>query len=72
MCLGLLLTTRCTPGEIQPAEQSETLTALVNLLDIVVEDRIAHPQQIDNLYKMLPVGALEAIARRDEAAMTSP
>jgi hypothetical protein len=36
------------------------------MLNIVVDDRIAQPQQIDEMYKSLPPDALEAIARRDE------
>jgi hypothetical protein len=54
------------PGEIQLDEQPETAAALFTLLNIVVEDRIAQPHQIDEMYKTLPARALEAIARRDE------
>jgi hypothetical protein len=54
------------PGEIQLEEQPETVDALFALLNVVVEDRIAQPRQIDELYKALPATALDAIARRDE------
>jgi hypothetical protein len=37
------------PGEIHPDEQPQTAAALCALLDIVVEDRIAQPRQIDDI-----------------------
>ena len=54
------------PGEIQLDEQPETASALFTPLDIVVGDRIAQPQQIDEIYSRLPAGALEVIEKRDE------
>lgn len=53
------------PGEIVLDEQPETVQALFQLLNLVVEDRIARIQEIDALYEALPAGALEAIDRRD-------
>jgi Domain of unknown function (DUF4145) len=54
------------PGEIQLDEQPEAVVSLFALLNVVVEDRIAQPRQIEEMYETLPPEARRAIARRDE------
>ena len=54
------------PGERQLDENPETVGALFVLLNTVVDGRVAQPRQIEDLYNALPVGAREAIARRDD------
>lgn len=53
------------PGELSAADVatvSETLFALVNM---IVEDQIAKPKQLNALFASLPQGALTGIAKRD-------
>lgn len=55
------------PGEIDVSDNPQTVEALFKLLNIIVEERIARPAEIDSLFSALPTGALEAIERRDGA-----
>jgi hypothetical protein len=41
---------------------------LFNLVNIIVERRIAAKNRIEEMFKSLPAGALEAIAKRDAKA----
>lgn len=53
------------PGLISLDDDPQMVAALFALLNLVVEDRIAQPAQIDDLYNAMPTGAIEAIERRD-------
>ncbi|MDQ5821810.1 MAG: DUF4145 domain-containing protein [Actinomycetota bacterium] len=53
------------PGELDLRDDRETAEALFNLLNFIVEDRLARPKKLEELYNKLPEGAREAIARRD-------
>jgi Domain of unknown function (DUF4145) len=55
------------PGEIDLKDDKATATALLNLVNIIVDRRIAATKRIDEMFKNLPPGALEAIAKRDKA-----
>jgi len=53
------------PGELNLKDDKATATALLNLVNIIVDRRIAAKKRIDEMFEKLPPGALEAIARRD-------
>lgn len=53
------------PGEIRVEDDPEMVGALFQLLNVIVDDRIARPAQIAALYEALPEGAREAVDRRD-------
>jgi hypothetical protein len=59
------------PGEINLNDTPEIAHQLFGMLDFIVEDRIARPKQIRQLYDRLPRGARDAIAARDAAAAKS-
>lgn len=53
------------PGQISLEEQQGLVPALFELVNLVVEQMIAQPEQINHLFDGLPQGAREAIVRRD-------
>jgi hypothetical protein len=53
------------PGQIDLKDDSETVNALFGLVNFVVEKMITEEKEIDELYGMLPAGAIEAIKKRD-------
>lgn len=53
------------PGELDLSDDPEIARRLFALINLIVENRIAEPRQIDALYKALPASSLEAIQRRD-------
>jgi hypothetical protein len=53
------------PLELDLRDDTETVNALFGLLNFIVEDRIARPKKLTQLYQGLPEGAREAIERRD-------
>jgi hypothetical protein len=53
------------PGELSIDDNPEIAQSLFGLINIIVENRIAEPKRIEALYSSLPIGALEAIQRRD-------
>jgi Domain of unknown function (DUF4145) len=58
------------PGVLDVSD--ETATVLFNLVNLIVEDRIARPKQIDTLYMKLPEGARKQIEERDAKAAQDP
>ncbi|MBF7143871.1 MULTISPECIES: DUF4145 domain-containing protein [Pseudomonas] len=56
------------PGKIASEDVAEICQTLFTLFNAVVEDRIARPKALDALYKGLPEGILEGIAKRDNKA----
>lgn len=58
------------PGTMDVRDDPKTAAALFELVNIIVEDRIARPKQIEALYQKLPEGARKQIEERD--ATTSP
>lgn len=56
------------PGEIDLDDTPEIAHSLFELMNFIVEDRIARPKQVDSLYAQLPIGALAQIERRDGTA----
>lgn len=53
------------PGTIDLRDDQATALALFDLLNLIVEEMITRPREIDEIYKRLPTGALDGIARRD-------
>lgn len=55
------------PGEIDLQDTPEIASTLFRLVNVVVQDRITRPKEIEHLYATLPEGAIEAIEKRDKA-----
>ena len=54
------------PGQIElDVESKETVDALFELINVIVDYMIAMPQRVSGLYRRLPAGAKEAIEKRD-------
>ncbi|AMA55758.1 DUF4145 domain-containing protein [Bradyrhizobium sp. CCGE-LA001] len=53
------------PGELALKEDVGTALALLQLINLVVERRIATQKRIQEMFRNLPPGALEAIKKRD-------
>ncbi|EIJ6618258.1 DUF4145 domain-containing protein [Vibrio parahaemolyticus] len=53
------------PGELSKEDVDGIAMAIFYLINEIIEDRIAKPKRIAELYKKLPTGALDAIQRRD-------
>ena len=53
------------PGTIDINDDPEIARRLFALVNLIVENRISEPKQIDALYQSLPATSLEAIRRRD-------
>lgn len=53
------------PGALDINDTPEIAHQLFNMINFIVDDRIARPKEIEALYARLPQGALEAIAKRD-------
>jgi hypothetical protein len=56
------------PGEIEINDTPEIAYRLFEMLNFIVEDRIARPKHIQSLYEKLPEGARAAVAKRDGVA----
>ncbi len=54
------------PGEINLNDSPEIAHNLFNMINFIVDDRIARPKQIEELFNQLPEGAKEAVAKRDK------
>jgi len=59
-------------GVLDVRDDPETATRLFELVNIIVEDRIARPKQIEALYLQLPEGARKQIEERDKQPATKP
>jgi hypothetical protein len=53
------------PGEIDLSDSPEIANHLFRLVNLIVQDRITRPREVEELYGSLPEGAREAIERRD-------
>jgi len=54
------------PGEIRIEDTPEIAQNLFEMVNFIVEDRITHPKEIEQLYLKLPEGARKAIEDRDK------
>lgn len=55
------------PGEINVEDSPDVAASLFDMINFIVEDRIARPKAIQSLYSRLPEGAREAIQKRDSS-----
>lgn len=53
------------PGEMQLEDSPEIVQSLFGLINLIVENRIAEPKRIEDLFQSLPEGSRAAIGRRD-------
>lgn len=53
------------PGELDLRDDTDTAIALFECMNMIVEDRVAQPKRIADLYDKLPTAAKAAIQRRD-------
>jgi hypothetical protein len=53
------------PGELRLEDDPGTATALFGLVNLIVDNRIAEPARIKQLYESLPAGARDGVAKRD-------
>lgn len=53
------------PGEIDITDNKDIALSLLKFLNIIVDNQITQPKEIDDIYSSLPTGALEAIEKRD-------
>ncbi|MBX3356740.1 MAG: DUF4145 domain-containing protein [Phycisphaeraceae bacterium] len=53
------------PGELVLDDKPEIVSALFELVNLIIDNRIAEPKRIDALYNSLPSGALKGIKDRD-------
>lgn len=53
------------PGEMSVEDQPETVHALFGLVNLIVENQISQPKQVNTLFSGLPDGAKDAIKKRD-------
>lgn len=53
------------PGTIDLNDKPETAASLFNLINMIANDRITQPREIEALYSALPEGKLEGIKKRD-------
>lgn len=60
------------PGEMDLKDDTETASALFDLLNFIVEDQIARPKKRKALFERLPEGARDAIRRRDAKSAAAP
>ena len=53
------------PGEIDLTDTPDMAQTLFEMLNYIIEERITKPKAIEEMYGRLPIGALEAIEKRD-------
>jgi Domain of unknown function (DUF4145) len=53
------------PGEMDIQDSPEIAAKLFKLTNLIVDEMITKPRELDDLYEDLPTGALEQISRRD-------
>ena len=54
------------PGEIDLSEEPGRVVKLFSLINFIANKMITEPKEIELFYDELPVGALDAIERRDK------
>ena len=59
------------PGQLDLKDDRATCTALFDLVNITVDDRISQPKEVDALFDGLPQDAKEQITRRDAESVGS-
>jgi hypothetical protein len=59
------------PGTLDVRDDPSMATMLFMLINLIVEDRISRPKQIEELHQKLPETARKQIEDRDKAAATA-
>ncbi|MCG9087354.1 DUF4145 domain-containing protein [Laribacter hongkongensis] len=59
------------PGEISLEDNPELASALFGLINLIVDNRIAQPKRIQEMFDALPDGAKEAVAKRDATSQAN-
>lgn len=54
------------PGTILIDDKPEIVNSLFQLINFIVEDRIARPKKIKEMFESLPQGAKDSVRKRDE------
>ena len=60
------------PGQIDIKDDSETVGLLLKLINLIIEEMITRPRELNKLYTALPEGQRKAIAERDNVAQNKP
>lgn len=55
------------PGQLSSDDVAEVAHSLFDLINVIVEDRIAKPKKLQELFEKLPQGARDGIERRDNS-----
>ena len=53
------------PGQVDLADDRETVERLFEILNLIANDRITQPREVRSLYDKLPTGQRQAVAARD-------
>ena len=53
------------PGELDSEDVAEIAISLLDLLNLIVEETISKKQRLNSLFHRLPVGAKDAIEKRN-------
>ena len=56
------------PGEININDSPDIAASLFDMINFIVEDRIAKPREIQALYDRLPESAKDSIQKRDSTS----
>jgi len=59
------------PGEIDLRDNQDTVLALFNIVNFIVEEMITRPREIEDIYNKLPDGARKQIEKRDRTSKTT-
>jgi len=54
------------PGKLSDDDLAEVAIPLFKLINVIVEDRICRPKELEDLYQGLPQGARDAVDKRDK------
>jgi len=56
------------PGELDLRDDVETASSLFMLLNLIVDDRIARPKHVTEMFAKLPAGKIQGIVSRDRSS----
>ncbi|MGL5466909.1 MAG: DUF4145 domain-containing protein, partial [Shewanella sp.] len=59
------------PGEINLDDNREMALQLFNVINLIADQMITHPKQVEAMYSQLPESKLEGIEQRDKKSIES-